>query len=207
VARRTKEEAEKTRSAILDAAEKVFMEAGVSRASLHQIALAAGVTRGAVYWHFRDKLALIHGMADRVLLPEENFLDTLIARDSATPLEDLFKVVTEALGRITTDPQHRRVMTILSTRCEYIDEMKFLSERQAECIERILSRFTRVMEKAKKLGQLASVWTPSGAAYALHALLTGLVATDIKSGGEPSFRKHMKPVMQGFFAGLRSAAA
>jgi hypothetical protein len=36
----------------------VFLERGVSRATLDEIARAAGVTRGAIYWHFRDKLEI-----------------------------------------------------------------------------------------------------------------------------------------------------
>src|SRR5690606_41278730 len=69
VARRTKAEAEATREAILDAAEEVFIENGVSRATLEQIARRAGVTRGAVYWHFKDKNDLFTAMINRVRLP------------------------------------------------------------------------------------------------------------------------------------------
>jgi TetR/AcrR family acrAB operon transcriptional repressor len=54
MARKTKEEAQETRNAILDAAELVFQEHGVSHTSLAEIAAAAGVTRGAVYWHFAN---------------------------------------------------------------------------------------------------------------------------------------------------------
>src|ERR1700712_1304134 len=53
--RRTKEEAAETRNSILDAAERVFFEKGVSRTTLADIALEAGVTRGAIYWHFANK--------------------------------------------------------------------------------------------------------------------------------------------------------
>ena len=53
--RRTKDEALETRNRILDAAERVFGESGVSRTSLEDVASAAGVTRGAIYWHFKDK--------------------------------------------------------------------------------------------------------------------------------------------------------
>ena len=67
MARRTKDEAEKTRNAILDAAEHVFNEHGVARTSLEEIARAANVTRGAVYWHFKDKIALCEAMLQRVL--------------------------------------------------------------------------------------------------------------------------------------------
>ena len=64
MARRTKFEAEKTRNAILDAAEKVFYKRGVARTSLEQIARAAHVTRGAVYWHFHDKIELCRSDAE-----------------------------------------------------------------------------------------------------------------------------------------------
>ena len=71
MARRTKEDADATRNSLLDAAERVFYEKGVSRASLSDIAQAAGATRGAIYWHFKDKVALFNAMMDRVTHPLE----------------------------------------------------------------------------------------------------------------------------------------
>jgi AcrR family transcriptional regulator len=56
--RRTKAEAGATREAILDSAETVFLEHGVNRSTLNQIAEHAGVTRGAIYFHFKDKIEL-----------------------------------------------------------------------------------------------------------------------------------------------------
>ena len=50
---KTKEEAYQTRCNVLDAALTVFYERGVAQASLDEIAKAAGVTRGALYWHFK----------------------------------------------------------------------------------------------------------------------------------------------------------
>ncbi len=87
--RRTKDEAEQTRDAILDAAERVFHRHGVARTSLEQIARAAKVTRGAVYWHFKDKLELCEAMMQRVFLPQEDMLEQLAIQNSATPLDDL----------------------------------------------------------------------------------------------------------------------
>jgi TetR/AcrR family acrAB operon transcriptional repressor len=60
MARRTKEDALATRDSILDAAELLFVEQGVSRTTLQHIATAAGVTRGAIYWHFLDKGAMFN---------------------------------------------------------------------------------------------------------------------------------------------------
>ena len=53
--RRTKEEAEQTRAAILEAALEAFSEMGFDSANLDKIAQQANVTRGAIYWHFKDR--------------------------------------------------------------------------------------------------------------------------------------------------------
>ena len=71
MARRTKEEALATRDRILDTAELLFQQRGVSRTSLHDLATAAGVTRGAIYWHFQDKADVFNAMMSRVCLPLE----------------------------------------------------------------------------------------------------------------------------------------
>src|SRR5213082_1462422 len=71
MARRTKEEALETRHRILDAAERIFERRGVSRTSLQDIAEAAGVTRGAIYWHFDGKEALFTAMMERATMPME----------------------------------------------------------------------------------------------------------------------------------------
>lgn len=59
MARRTKEDAEKTREALLDAAERVFLRRGVSTSTLNEIAKEAGLTRGALYWHFEDRKSVV----------------------------------------------------------------------------------------------------------------------------------------------------
>jgi len=70
MARKTREGAAATREALLDAAETVFRTKGVAQATLADVAHAAGVTRGAVYWHFTDKDALIHLQSERTKTTE-----------------------------------------------------------------------------------------------------------------------------------------
>ncbi|OUE60679.1 HTH-type transcriptional regulator AcrR [Citrobacter freundii] len=55
MARKTKQQAQETRQHILDVALRMFSQQGVSSTSLAEIAKAAGVTRGAIYWHFKNK--------------------------------------------------------------------------------------------------------------------------------------------------------
>ena len=84
--RRTKEQALATRDRILDAAERLFQQRGVSRTSLHELALAAGVTRGAVYWHFNDKADVFNAMMARVCLPLEESCNACEIALAADPL-------------------------------------------------------------------------------------------------------------------------
>lgn len=59
MARRTKEEAEQTRIEILRSALDIFCEKGYSRTTFDEIAKRINLTKGAVYWHFRNKPDLI----------------------------------------------------------------------------------------------------------------------------------------------------
>ena len=74
MARRTKADAQATRSGLLDAAEHLFQSRGVARTSLNDIALEAGMTRGAIYWQFKDKACLFIAMMELVTLPLEQTL-------------------------------------------------------------------------------------------------------------------------------------
>lgn len=100
--RRTKEDSEKTRTAILLAAEELFLEKGVSHTSLEQIARAAGVTRGAVYWHFQNKAHLFNEMLNQVRLPPEQLTERLSGCDGSDPLRSLYDLCLEAVQSLLT---------------------------------------------------------------------------------------------------------
>lgn len=85
MARRTKEEAQATRVQILDAAERVFHAQGVSRASLAEVAKEAGVSRGAIYWHFENKIDLFQAMLERLRLPLEELARASESEDEPGP--------------------------------------------------------------------------------------------------------------------------
>ncbi len=66
MARKTKEEAQATRESVLIAALDLFSEKGFSRTTFSDIAKRIGMTRGAVYWHFDNKSALLAALIDYV---------------------------------------------------------------------------------------------------------------------------------------------
>src|SRR5438477_5853899 len=104
MARRTKKEAAVTREQLLDAAERVFRERGVTRTSLTEVATAAGLTRGAVYWHFKDKAALFAAMCERATLPLDAMLTVASGEATDEPLAVLRDLMVGALRHLGTDP-------------------------------------------------------------------------------------------------------
>ena len=176
VARRTKDEAVETRNQILDAAERVFSERGVSRTSLADIAEAASVTRGAIYWHFKDKADLFCEMVARVTMPMEDAPCQINPALEANPLASIRAMLTGILQRTSGDVQARRVFHIVFHKCEYVDEMELVWKRFSEMQAGCLSRLEQGLIRAQKLKQLPAGLDARRTALGLHALVDGLIS-------------------------------
>src|SRR5437868_13491220 len=122
MARRTKEDAAATRELLLDAAEREFCERGASRTSLAEVASAAGVTRGAVYWHFRDKADLFAAMCERATLPLDAALERAARTGLPDPLGQLRSLGITALTRLATDARTQVVFEVIFQKSELTDE-------------------------------------------------------------------------------------
>lgn len=83
MAKKTKEDAEKTRLALLDSALEVISQNGLVKTTLNQIAIHAGVSRGAIYWHFEDKNALITALWEEQLKPQHQLMQQIGSSDAA----------------------------------------------------------------------------------------------------------------------------
>lgn len=175
MARRTREEAEQTRCRILDTAEALFSTHGVSRTTLATIAGAAGLTRGAVYWHFEDKLDLYRAMLDRIIPHFDTHLNELQAGAAHNPAQALWGFSNRLLNSVAQDPRLHRVLQIIFLRTEHVDE---LAPVQDQCIAKMReahSTLTQILLEAQAHGQLQPHVQPVMAAQSLQALHDGLL--------------------------------
>ena len=177
--RRTKAEAEQTREAVIAAAVTVFLERGFARATFDEVARAAGVTRGAVYWHFRDKLAIFHALERRADLPNEALASRLRARlgddRGLDPLHELTRTIREGVQAFEANTERRRILTILWLRCEYVGEMLPALERRQRADAAMQQLFVEVIALAASRGHLAPRWSAERAGRALLLLVNGAV--------------------------------
>jgi TetR/AcrR family acrAB operon transcriptional repressor len=175
MARRTKEDALATRDSILDAAEQLFVKQGVSSTTLQHIATAAGVTRGAIYWHFLDKGALFNAMMERAKMPLESAMQLLDQADGAETLEAL-RDYTLCVFRVTVDdPQARRVFEIATLKLEYVDELSAVRERRKQNQVAWMARIDSRIRSGIANGQVKAGVDPYAVALGLWAIVDGLI--------------------------------
>jgi len=72
--KRTKEEALKTRQIILQSALDLFYQKGYSKTTFDEIASRIELTKGAVYWHFKNKPDLVAALINDYIAKKNQFL-------------------------------------------------------------------------------------------------------------------------------------
>jgi TetR/AcrR family transcriptional regulator, acrAB operon repressor len=175
MARRTKEDALATRNGLLDAAERLFQQQGVSGTSLQEIATAAGASRGAVYWHFKDKADLFNAMMERVTLPLENAMEQARGVPGEDPLPRLRAALRDALHRTATDPQTRRVFEVATQKVEYVEALGKVRERHLDIRDASVLQMKQALQRSAR-ARGARLRVPAyAAARGLHALVGGLI--------------------------------
>jgi len=173
--RKTKLEAQVTRERLLDAAETVFRQRGVTRTSLAEIAAAAGVTRGAVYWHFKDKAALFHAMRDRATLPLDALFERAGETASAEPLRTLRALCVGALQRLAVDARTQVVFDVIFHKTEMVDELAGMATSDESARRRCLSQIEVIIRRCAEAGDLPPDIDPVLAAHGLNALMVGIM--------------------------------
>jgi AcrR family transcriptional regulator len=108
VKNRKAEQSEQTRGALVDAARGLFSERGYAAVSTEEIVQAAGVTRVALYHHFKDKLDLFTAVVEGV---EQEILERVAAAAIAeTDPWEQQRVAVGAFLDVCLDPAVQRIV-------------------------------------------------------------------------------------------------
>ena len=187
--RQTKENAEITRQRIIDAAREVFLSRGVSRTSMEQIAAQAGVTRGAIYWHFSNKTELFSALREQVLLPLiDRMDDSLLLENNDDPLGQIGKFLSGTIDALNESSDTRQTFEIIMVKCEYVEELSAVLEQTLYNCERIAKKIEQLYERAKTKGQLKPTDSPAILAMDTHLFFSGLIHLWVKDLDNKHYR-------------------
>jgi len=202
--RRTKADALVTRNSLLDAAEHLFQAHGVSRTSLNDIATAAGTTRGAIYWHFKDKADLFNAMMERVTMPLEGTL-ACTARAAGTadnPLLLMRDSMMNALRQTATDEQTRRVFEVATHKVEYVSEMQAVRDRHLLVRNQCVAMTEEALREAVRREGIKLPMPLTTAALGLHVIVDGLIQNWLLDPLAFDLEKSGRHTVDAYLAGL-----
>lgn len=175
VVRKTKAEALETRERLLEAAGRVFCEKGVNSASLDDVAKAAGVTRGAIYWHFKNKSDLVDALLKRTRIPQEEAWDECCGAAQRDPLGYIREKAVDVLRRGTGDEHTRQVWNILFHKCEPVDDAEPITAHKLASRACCAANMETFVQAAIDRDQLPAELDPRTATTGLFSYLDGLI--------------------------------
>ncbi|MDY4316505.1 TetR family transcriptional regulator [Pectobacterium actinidiae] len=173
--RRTKLAAEETREQILDAAEQCFRDIGVARTTLQMVAERAGCTRGAIYWHFREKNDLLRQVIERVPLLLFNELEAQL--QASRPVAAVRHCLLRSLDDFQSDRHLRNVIEVIFFRDECPEEISSELSLGKDGVEKLLQLLLYTFKSGKARGEIKADIPAETLACLIFFIFSGALRT------------------------------
>ena len=174
MARKTKEDAEVTRQNLLSGALKVFSRQGYAAARLEDIAEEAGVTRGAIYWHFKNKADLYNTLVGETLSGIQGVVDRAV-RKGGTFLEIQRRVMIYITTLPEVDEVYRAVMELTILKTGYEPELEEGMRAKNEVTHQVETELAGYFRMGIAIGEVRADLDPIIAARSMMAYMNGIV--------------------------------
>ncbi len=170
-----------TKTGILEAAIDVFVEKGFVKATLEGIAAQAGVTRGAVYWHFKNKHEIFSALHEKLNQPlNESILEDM-KKNQDDSLQQLKELCIKLLIDLDNDSVRKKILTIFLCKCDYSCGMEDILEQQRQKKLNTIELFSNYFDRAKKNGFLKQEVDSRILAISLTCYMCGLVSEYLRN--------------------------
>lgn len=182
MARKTPEEAAHTRQDIINAGARVFCRDGIAGATLEAIALEAGVTRGAIYWHFDGKQGLLQALLNAQPSPFERALPPGILFAPG------WKLLCQALEETISDDISRRLSRIMLHKSERLADHDPVASRLQEIRSSFIGQLRLLLDNGIADGELSEHLDVELVCDVFQSCISGLLFECLQEAG-PSQKK------------------
>lgn len=203
MARRTREEAQQTRIEIIDAAMRLFAQRGFAATSLDQVAAAIGMTRGAIYNHFRTKTELYEHLMRFSQDPLYDLLDEAVESDGS-PIAAIRQYMVRWLDLLVDNRRHRDSFEILLNKTEMTDELQSLQRRERQLTRDMIGGLSLVAGRAVRVGELPSDTDAELCGLSIYAYLMGVTQSWLFNTKLFPLKELREPLVELFIQGLLS---
>lgn len=173
--RRTKEEAEQTRQDILYSALDIFCEKGYSKTTFDEIAKRINLTKGAVYWHFRNKPDIITALITEAFNRTNNAITEKIPEvNNLADLRTHFKCLAEIVRDV---PNYRKFLFFMLFQMEWSESL-FLHIGSAvkEIRDFPINIITQALTNSQKSGEISENININETAVCIFSLWQGMLS-------------------------------
>lgn len=192
-----------TRNDILQAAIEVFVEHGFMRSTLEQIAAKAGVTRGAVYWHFKNKHDIFEALHETLHQPLTASILEDMKKNCDDSLCQLEKLCVKLLIDLDNDEMRKKILKIFFCKCDYSYGMEDILEKQRARKLKNIDLFSQYFERAKKNKHVPRTLDPKITAISLACYMSGIVIEYLRNPQLFNLQKQAPHLIKQFFAAFR----
>jgi TetR/AcrR family acrAB operon transcriptional repressor len=199
--RRKKEEAEATKEDILKAAKDVFARKGFTAATLADIAEQAGITKGAIYWHFDNKSELYQQVLAHGFMGYYELMAGILTQDMP-PMEKIRKAMTAVLVAFEQDEEYRASVGLLLFNTEASEEMQPFIARVVEFNEAIYGTLVGLIEQGIASKEIDPGIDPGQVAYGLMGFVHGVEVISILGIGNISLEENAESMVEFQLRGL-----
>jgi TetR/AcrR family transcriptional regulator, acrAB operon repressor len=172
--RRTKEEAAVTRATLLKTALSIFSSKGYAAATLDDVARAANVTRGAIYWHFKSKADLYNTLIQEISARGAAVVQQAV-EEGGSLIEILRRVFVRQCALIEEDKEARAVMELALFKTGLNPELQTGRKKQVQAGSALLEGLTGAMRQGIAEGVLRDDLDPADMARAFLAFENGII--------------------------------
>lgn len=172
--KKTKAEAEQTRQELLHAALETFYHNGVTNTSLQAIAEQAGVTRGALYWHFKNKEDLFDALFEQHFTPFMQQIERVFTLEGNT-WHNLQLILRDILFMLENNENQRKFCSIMHAKCEQTGKNAAINQLACQYHHRNYQQLQRVLAYCREQGSLPKNINLELASIYLKSSFTGII--------------------------------
>ena len=202
--RKTKDDAEITRQRILDSAMTVFTRAGYSNARLEDIAVEAGVTRGAVYHHFGGKPEVYTALVNE-RFKEANSAFSDILKSNRSPKEMLRAIIIENLSLLEKSEEYRKIQELVLFKTSYLPELEEGMQYKIKSTNATLDYIDEIVRKGIELGEFDKTLNPRAVAVTALGLFGGVSTLWLLDCSMFSAKEYAEKVAEIFIKGISAS--
>ncbi len=179
MARRTKEEAEETRKSILAAALEIFCEKGYSRTTFDEIARRINLTKGAIYWHFRNKTDILTEIIRKGFSSTHEGMEKAVRPENG--LAAMMDFMEFEIKIIKNRPVYRQLMFFLLFQMEWSEAiLNKITKEIYEVIQYPESLMREILTKAREKDEIRADTDIDSAVYTILFIWQGIIRNIVK---------------------------